>query len=210
MGIDSSEDFDGRITLDGDIDLQMQQIMSETRRATEATRQTNAAIRQSSGTTLPAVEQTTAGEIPTAGFVLELEKLANGLQDVAAGEADTATRLDQGNEQAQLSAEDGADWVKQALRDLWAQHATLTETVTRMHAVVADAEGSIDAFRDAMSRLEEATGTEIAPRERETPQVATSTHQVEPVASEANPGPVPPHDASSRRAALQALRSLTN
>ena len=210
MGIDSSEDFDDRISLDVDIDLQMTQIMSEARRATDAVRQTTAAIRQSSGATSAGVDHTTAGELATAGFVLELEKLANGLQDVAAGEAETATRLDQGNEQAQLSAEDGADWVKQALRDVWAQHATLTETVTRMHAVVADAEGSIDTFRDAMNRLEEATGTEIVQSETKMAPAATSAHQVEPVASDRTPDRSPAHDARSRQAALEALRSLSD
>lgn len=234
MGTDRDKDSDDRISLDVDIDLQMTQIMSEARRATDAIRQTTEAIRESSGTA-SVEEPTTAEELvesdpepPTAGFVLELEKLANGLQDIA--DSEPVTQLSQESKQSQVASDVAADPIKEALRELRAQHAGLTDSVSRMHAAVAEADASIHAFKVAMGRLEEATGAKVVDSELPTPEVATAASEPNPVASEPLPvatqpervatepkpvasGPepdlVPTYDPSSRRAALQALRSLS-
>ncbi len=175
MGTAGRNDFRGDRSrlmdgLDVDAGAEIAQIMPEARQATEAVRQSTAALLQSSSSAAGTRRELAAParinadgmrpesewELGTAGFVVELERLANGLRG-ADGTDEAGTRLKE-DESHVTSAADPAE---KLLRNMWAEHASLTQTVSQLQAAVAEAEASIDAFKHAMRRLEEAAGDSV-------------------------------------------------
>ncbi len=193
-----------RLSLDVDIDLKVARIMAQTWKDIDAIREGTLTSGESSGSasragsqaTLPGtaesavVEPRTAPEPPAAGFVGELEKLANGLHDMV----DASTPA--------------ADPVEELLRDIRTEHAALAEAITRLRTAVAEVDASSEAFRRAMERYEAAGGEQMVLSETAMPQV--SPPDIDPlVAEDPATDSSPSEDRISRRAALDALRSLS-
>jgi hypothetical protein len=207
--------------LDVDRETAIRRILSETRKATEDIRHSTEALCQSplsaSGTGAEIIAETQAQavtigaeaqlELPAADFVIELEKLANGLSDMTGGKVETETPLTEDERRAQPHVEHAAD-PEELLRNLWAEHGTLTETFSRLRAAVAEADSSIDAFRHAMKRFEEATGDMMGSSETDTSRPPSPADGNGTVAAEHQTESLPDLARDRKQTALAALSSL--
>ena len=204
-------------SLEMDMDLKMAEMLSQAREATQAIRQSTADIRASSGPAAHVEEEITpatpaqadvmgaGAELPTSGFVVELERLANGLQDIVDASVESVAVPLEPPEQTESLAPAG-DEVESLIRILWAEHARLTESVSRLHDAVAAADSSINAFKQTMSRLEEATRERMVLREPVSSPPAQHLNAAGTAAPTASSDPV---NEADQRVALQALRSLS-
>ncbi|MDH3606825.1 MAG: hypothetical protein OER12_07500 [Acidimicrobiia bacterium] len=204
--------------LEMDMELRMAQVLSQAREATQALR--HAAADRSPGPTTHAkgppwteaeAETDARGaELPVADFVVELERLANGLQEMV--DAQSAT---QGLAPLARSPVVAGDQVESLLQTLWAEHASLTESVSRLHAAMAAADASMNAFKETMSRFEEATREAMVLRQPDVGKREQRAVQSEEgsagVAAEGatSDSPFDAGDEAKKRAALAALRSLS-
>jgi len=208
-------------SLEMDMDLKTAELLSQAREATQAIRQSTADIQESSvpaahieaeitpATPAQADVLGAGAELPTSGFVGELERLANGLQDIVDARVESGSLPLEPPERTEPPGPAG-DEVESLIRILWAEHARLTESVSRLHDAVAAADSSINAFKQTMSRLEEAT------RERMVLREPVSSPPAQDLDAARTPARAQPPTASSdpvneadQRVALQALRSLS-
>ena len=236
MGTDDGKDISGEplsmppqnmLSLDVDIDMKVARIMAETWKDIDAIREGSETGSENSASTARAgnlstvprptepamAERGTESEALEAGYVAELERLANGLHDIV----DTSVPA--------------TDPVEIMLRDIRTEHASLAEAITRLRAAVAEVDACSDAFRRAMERYEAAGGEQMVLRETATPAPveryeATGDEQMVLRETATRPPADPSHvdppvtekvsvDSSEaevvidRRAALEALRSLS-
>lgn len=197
--------------LDMDMDLRMAQVLSQAREATQALRQATADGTLESPTRaerplLAKAESETearGAELPVADFVVELERLANGLQEMV-----DAQPAAQALEPLGRSSILAGDQVDSLLQTLWAEHASLTEAVSRLHAAVAAADASMHAFKETMSRFAEATGEAMVLRQ---PGVAQRKPGGARTSGDEDTSEFPSDvdDEAKKTAALAALRSLS-
>lgn len=204
-----------------DVDLKMTEMLSQAREATQAICQSTANVQEGSVPAAHGEEQITpatpaqadvlgaGAELPTSGFVGELERLANGLQDIVDARVESGALPLEPPERIESPAPAG-DEVASLIRILWAEHARLTESVSRLHDAVAAADSSINAFKQTMSRLEEATRERKVPREPVSSPPAQDLDAARtPARAETPTAPSDPVNKADQRVALQALRSLS-
>ncbi len=214
---DRTEPVSDGISLDVDLDLKMAQIMTQARDAAHAVRESTKAIHRGSGPTSAGGDQAASdslvdsaeSEAPMAGFVLELERLANGLQGIAEIKDEASEHLAGDSLWPDIQSASAVNGVEDLLRAMRTGHSALTESVARLKRVAAEAEASANALQDLMRLLEHALGTSAVTDGQDRP-LAKSTDQAEPPLREDTPGELSSEDRRHRQTALRALRSLND
>lgn len=182
------------------MDPELTRIMSATQEATEAVRQSFEAASRAREETIARGQA--EAEVVLADARTEADKL------IANSKAETEARQKEAEKRAAHQLAQAADQAEDLLRDARAEHATLTEAVPRLRAVVAESDTFMDGFRDAMRRFEEATGDMTVSAETDTSPLASPEDDDGTVPG----GPTadfPPDDDGDRTTAANALKSLS-
>jgi F0F1-type ATP synthase membrane subunit b/b' len=194
----------GSLRVDVDMDPEMRRIMSETQ---ETIRQSFVSASRAREETI-AQAQTEADRMRADAENVLADARTEADKLIADSKAETEARQKEAEKRAAHQLAQAANQAEELLRDARAEHATLTEAVPRLRAVVAESDTFMDAFRDAMRRFEEATGDMM---------VSDETDTSPPASPEDDDGTVPggpstdssPDDAEDRKAAANALKSLS-
>lgn len=216
MGTDDRNDLNGEqprvalgsLSVDVDMDSEMTRIMSETREAAEAIRQsfvTASRVREETITKAQteADRMRAEAEVVLADARTEADRLISDSKD------ETEARLKEAEERAALQLAQAADQAEELLRDARAEHATLSETVPRLRDAVAEIETFIEAFRHATRRFKEATGDMMVSGETDTFQPASPENGNGTVARQRLTDPRPEQAEEGKQAAIKALSSLS-
>jgi len=197
----------GSLRVDVDMDPEMTRIMSETQEAAETIRQSFVSASRAREETI-AQAQTEAGRMRAEAEVVLADARTEAVKLIADSKAETEARQKEAEKRAAHQLAQAADQAEDLLRDARAEHATLTEAVPRLRAVVAESDTFMDGFRDAMRRFEEATGDMMVSAETDTSPLASPEDDDGTVPG----GPTadfPPDDDGDRTTAANALKSLS-
>ena len=197
----------GSLRVDVDMDPEMTRIMSETQEAAETIRQSFVSASRAREETI-AQAQTEADRMRAEAEVVLADARTEAVKLIADSQAETEARQKEAEKRAAHQLAQAADQAEDLLRDARAEHATLTEAVPRLRAVVAESDTFMDGFRDAMRRFEEATGDMMVSAETDTSPLASPEDDDGTVPG----GPTadfPPDDDGDRTTAANALKSLS-
>ena len=197
----------GSLRVDVDMDPEMTRIMSATQEATEAVRQSFVSASRAREERI-AQAQTEADKVRAEAEEVLADARTEADKLIADSKAETEARQKEAEKRAAHQLAQAADQAEDLLRDARAEHATLTEAVPRLRAVVAESDTFMDAFRDAMRRFEEATGNMTVSGETDTSPPA-SPEDDDGTAAGALTTDSPPEDDEDRKAAANALKSLS-
>ncbi len=197
----------GSLRVDVDMDPEMTRIMSETQEAAETIRQSFVSASRAREETI-AQAQTEADRMRAEAEVVLADARTEAVKLIADSKAETEARQKEAEKRAAHQLAQAADQAEDLLRDARAEHATLTEAIPRLRAVVAESDTFMDGFRDAMRRFEEATGDMTVSAETDTSPLASPEDDDGTVPG----GPTadfPPDDDGDRTTAANALKSLS-
>ena len=197
----------GSLRVDVDMDPEMTRIMSETQEAAETIRQSFVSASRAREETI-AQAQTEADRMRAEAEVVLADARTEAVKLIADSKAETEARQKEAEKRAAHQLAQAADQAEDLLRDARAEHATLTEAIPRLRAVVAESDTFMDGFRDAMRRFEEATGDMMVSAETDTSPLASPEDDDGTVPG----GPTadfPPDDDGDRTTAANALKSLS-
>jgi F0F1-type ATP synthase membrane subunit b/b' len=194
----------GSLRVDVDMDPEMRRIMSETQ---ETIRQSFVSASRTREETI-AQAQTEADKVRAAAEQVLADARTEADKLIADSKAETEARQKEAEKRAAHQLAQAADQAEDLLRDARAEHATLTEAVPRLRAVVAERDTFMEGFRDAMRRFEEATGDMMVSDETDTSPPA-SPEDDDGTAAGAPSTDSSPDDAEDRKAAANALKSLS-
>ena len=197
----------GSLRVDVDMDPEMTRIMSATQEAAEAVRQSFVSAARAREERI-AQAQTEADKVRAEAEQVLADARTEADKLIADSKAETEARQKEAEKRAAHQLAQAADQAEDLLRDAHAEHATLTEAVPRLRAVVAESDTFMDAFRDAMRRFEEATGDMTVSGETDTSPPA-SPEDDDGTAAGALTTDSSPDDAEDRKAAANALKSLS-
>ena len=198
----------GSLTLEVDMDPEMTRIMSETQEAAEVIRQSFVSASHAREETITR-GQTEADRMRAEAEVILADARTKADRLTADSKDETEARLKEAEEQAVRRLAQAADQAEELLRDARAEHATLSETVPRLQAAIAEMETFIEAFRHATRRFEDATGEMLITDETDKFQ-PTNPENGNGTTTREHPTDHPPNQAGqSKQAAIETLRSLS-
>ena len=197
----------GSLRVDVDMDPEMTRIMSETQEAAETIRQSFVSASRAREETI-AQAQTEADRMRAEAEEILADARTEADKLIADSKAETEARQKEAEKRTAHQLAQAADQAEDLLRDARAEHATLTEAVPRLRAVVAESDNFMDAFRDAMRRFEEATGDMVVLGETDTSPSASPEDDDGTVTREPTTDS-PPDDDEDRIMAANALKSLS-
>ena len=217
MGTEDQNNLNGeqpRITalgspaFDVDMDSEMTRIMSETQEAAETIRQSFVSASRARDETITQAQSEADRIRAEAGMTLA-DARAEADRLTADSKDETEARLKEAEEQAVRRLAQAADQAEELLRDARAEHATLSETVPRLQAAIAEMETFIEAFRHATRRFEDTTGEMLITDETDKFQPPNPENGNGTTTRE-HPTDHPPNQAGqSKQAAIETLRSLS-
>ena len=197
----------GSLRVDVDMDPEMTRIMSETQEAAETIRQSFVSASRAREETI-AQAQTEADRMRAEAEEILADARTEADKLIADSKAETEARQKEAEKRTAHQLAQAADQAEDLLRDARAEHATLTEAVPRLRAVVAEKDTFMEGFRDAMRRFEEATGDMMVSDETDTSPPATPEDDDGTGANDPSTDS-PPDDAGELKMAVNALKSLS-